>query len=225
MKIACISDTHCKHNEIDGIIRNLNVDMLIHAGDGSNSKIPAINYHEAEDVLTWMDSFYDIQHKIYVPGNHDTSIWKGLIDIEKYDTKILIHCSIYIDGINIFGSPYTPTYGNDWAYNVKRNKLDIYWNQIPEYTDILITHGPPKSILDLTTELNGSLVQVGCKSLFNKVLEIQPKYHIFGHLHDESNIFNHGILNLGNKCKTTFVNAGILNLKNQVINKPIIIEI
>lgn len=233
MKIAFISDTHCKHNLIDEYIRNADIDILIHSGDGANTKVRAINNNELRDCLTWMESFTHIDHKIYVPGNHDTSFESGLVhktDFKNIDFLINDWIQIYPDGdmnnkpITIYGSPFTPNFGSNWAYNSNRNKISKHWELIPLDTDILVTHGPPKGILDHTFEQGNMMLSVGCKSLLNKVLEIQPKIHAFGHLHDEGLINNHGIKKLGSKCQTKFINSSIVNLRHQVVNKPIIIE-
>ena len=45
---------------------------------------------------------------------------------------------------------------------------------------ILITHGPPKGILDKVTDG----LCVGSESIFNLVKEKQPFFHIFGHIHE-----------------------------------------
>src|SRR5690606_17181932 len=101
--------------------------------------------------------------------------------------------------VKIFGSPYTPTYGEGWAYNVNRAKSHKHWDLIHNNTDIVITHGPPKCILDSTQDYEHNMVNVGDKSLYNKMIELEPRYHIFGHLHDESHALNHGIRILGDK--------------------------
>ena len=41
---------------------------------------------------------------------------------------------------------------------------------IPKDTDILITHGPPAGILDLTKSGDGTLKSAGCKNLLNTIL-------------------------------------------------------
>ena len=50
---------------------------------------------------------------------------------------------------------------------------------IHDYTDIVVTHEPPVMILD---ESNG--VNWGNAPLRNRVQEIKPRYHLFGHAHD-----------------------------------------
>lgn len=226
MKIAVISDTHRKHFELTKSLLNENIDLIIHAGDASNVKSPFINVNEMLEFLTWYESL-PIKYKIFVPGNHDSSIEHNLVDFTKFPSvTVLIDESIQIEDLNIFGSPYTPSFGQGWAYNKSHSKLSNIWRQIiPDNTDILITHGPPKGVLDLTTDRHSKgYIQVGCKSLLNRVLEVQPQFHIFGHIHDEPNILNNGIKKI-NDLKTTFINASNCDLKYKCVNKPIIFEI
>lgn len=221
MKIWTISDTHCKHLELELPDPN-EIDMVIHAGDAGGHRDTSFNEAELKEFLRWFDSL-PYKYKIYVPGNHDTSIEAEMFDFKEYtDIHVLIHESITIEGINIFGSPYTPTFGVGWSYNKARHKIDNYWKQIPEDVNIVVTHGPPKGILDLTAH-NNYPEQCGDKSLLNKVLDIKPKYHIFGHIHDEPSCYNAGTFK-PSSIETTFVNASINNLSYNVINNGIIIE-
>jgi len=134
----------------------------------------------------------------------------------------LINETVIINGTKIYGSPYTPTFGNGWAYNCDRTKIQRVWDMIPKDTDILITHGPPAGILDLTKSGDEVLKSVGCKSLLNTVFNLDIKLHVFGHLHDEEGIYNHGVRILND---TIYANASIVNLHHRVVNQPILIEI
>lgn len=235
MRAIVMSDTHHQHSLIHHLVKDEKVDILIHAGDGSNQKSPYLNEDELRNCLEWISSFKHIKYKIFVPGNHDTSFAKGLIKRSDYPNIIfLVDQHVVIqkkrlfkkkEVVKIFGSPYTPTYGEGWAYNVSRAKSHKHWDLIHNNTDIVITHGPPKYILDSTQDYEHNMVNVGDKSLYNKMIELEPRYHIFGHLHDESHALNHGIRILGDKCKTSFINASICNIKGDPVNKPIIIEI
>ena len=206
MKILTISDTHCMHNNfID--TRFEGIDMIIHAGDMSNMRDPYRNEGEVRDFITWFSNI-PIKHKICIAGNHDTSIEKGLITKDNFEqAKIIYLCheSIEIEGIKIFGSPYTPNF-NDWAFNKNLNKLARLWDVIPKDTDILVTHGPPKYILDLSSNRDNVIEYCGDKTLLNKVLEIEPKYHIFGHIHNSGNHYNAGTKTIPD-CNTTFMNV------------------
>lgn len=216
MQFALLSDIHNLQRDIHraNIYKS---DAILVAGDLADNRIHAINHNEVLNVLSWLNSFN--KPTFVVAGNHDVAIEAGMVDFTQFNNITLLnHESTNFYGINIFGSPYTPSFGIGWAYNVKRPKLQKYWNSIPTDTDIIITHGPPKYILDETLHTNG-LQRVGCKSLFNKVMEIKPKLHVFGHIHDEKNIFNNGRFTMNN---IDFVNASIARNHTYVLNEPIL---
>lgn len=217
MKIWTISDTHCRHNEL--IVPD--VDMVIHCGDCSNSFLPADNEKEVYNFLDWYSEL-PIKHKLMTFGNHDTSVEAGLIDLTKYPNINFLHQSgVTIEDIKFWGSPYTPRFGS-WAFMIKRNRMEMVWDNVPDDTDVLVTHGPPKGFLDLTKELDGSLVQVGCKSLTNATSRIKPLVHCFGHIHDESDIYNYGILQ---REERYIINAACLNHRSGNFHMGHILEI
>lgn len=111
--------------------------------------------------------------------------------------------SIVIDGIKIYGTPYCPnlSYYESWMSFVDNKfwyrspeMLQPLWQQIPDDTNILITHAPPRSILD------GNIH--GCPHLMARVLQLkQLKLHMFGHVHPMYGVQDkHGI---------TFINAAL----------------
>jgi len=87
---------------------------------------------------------------------------------------------VTIEGIKFWGSPITPFF-HDWAFNRWPAGIKPHWDLIPEEVDVLITHGPPFGILDLTTY---SKENVGCPILREKIFSIKPKVHVFGHIHE-----------------------------------------
>lgn len=221
MRVWFISDTHCKHMFLD--IPD-NVDMVVHAGDMSNAKEPAMNANEVLDFLEWYKSLTHIKYKILVAGNHDTSIENGHVTRGNIHESItyLEHEFVEIGGVKIFGSPYTPNFGTKWAFNVPRGKLEPYWNDITEGLDILITHGPPKGILDLTQYdsrigADGQMFfQCGCKDLLRAIIRAKPRYHVFGHIHPEENCPNAGELKI-HHTDTTFINAAVCNFGRSLL--------
>jgi Icc-related predicted phosphoesterase len=208
MKIWHISDTHGYHDLLtipDGI------DLVIHSGDCSNPRDPYNNEPEVREFIHWYKSL-PIKHKIYVAGNHDTSIEKNLVtrkDFADYNIIYLENEYVTIDGIKIFGSPHTPNFGN-WAFMKDRVKLERFWRlAIHEPCDIIITHGPPKGCLDKSFDRNNNMESCGDKSLLNLVLEMQPAYVLFGHIHNCKDIINAGILKLS-ACDTWFSNGSVV---------------
>lgn len=78
---------------------------------------------------------------------------------------------------------------------------------IPTDIDILVTHEPPCMILDKS---NGT--HWGNAPLKNKVMDISPKYHFFGHAHEAYGTIKHG--------ETTFSNAAILDDHYKMCHQP-----
>ena len=220
MKIWAISDTHMMHNEL--VVPD-DIDLVIHTGDGTNSKSKYDNEPELREFIHWFHNL-PIKHKIFTGGNHDSALAGNLVKIPD-DIIILQDRSIYIEGVKIFGSPYSITFGHGWSYNVSRDKSHVRWDSIDEDVDIIATHGPPMSILDVTRDRGKLVEQCGDKSLLKRVIQINPKYHIFGHLHDEVGVYNAGIFYNANLCDTRFVNASVVDLRHKLTNNGQIIEI
>jgi len=191
MKIWHIGDTHTYHNLLE-IPKG--VDMVIFSGDCSNPRDPYSNEPEVRRFIDWFSSL-PIKYKVFIAGNHDSSIEKGLVtkeDFDKKDIYYLENTHITIEGIKIFGSPYTPQFGQ-WSFMKERHKLDRMWdNIIEDDSDIIVVHGPPKGMLDLSYDRRGNLENCGDKSLMNKVQIVKPKLMLFGHIHDNNNIINAG---------------------------------
>ena len=206
MKLIAIADTHGFHRSLeipDG-------DILIHAGD-------LTRHGTLDDVREFNDFLGSLHHphKIVLAGNHDFCFEKEREVCE----EILTNC-IYlqdqetiIDGIKFYGSPWQPWF-YDWAFNLQRGiEIRSKWDLIPEDTDVLITHGPPHGIGDLTFQKE----HAGCEDLLGIVVRIKPVFHIFGHIHE-----GYGITSKGT---TTFINASSYNHKSQTINQPITLDL
>ena len=208
MNCLAFSDTHGFHNmfsssNFDGI------DAVFFAGDCSNNFNKHINSNEVINFLEWFNDL-PVKYKIFVAGNHDTSIFHKIINPRNFKNIIYLEDElIEIDGIKIYGSPYSPTFGK-WVFMKDRGKIDLVWKNIPENIDILITHSPPKGILDLSINRDSELEFCGCKSLLNHVKRVKPKFHIFGHIHNYEGCINSGLCTL-NGIDTTFINASCVN--------------
>ena len=213
MKIFAISDTHGRHEQV---VIPKGTDMLIHAGDFSNAKLPIMNSNEVNLFLIWLEQ-QPVKYKVIIAGNHDTSIESRLFTKKDFKDRGIIyleHESIEIEGIKIFGSPYTPEFHN-WAFNRTRNKLGRTWDSIPDDTDVLITHGPPKGILDSAQRDNNNHEHAGCSALLKKVLKVQPKLHIYGHIHHNGDNLNNGTFKFL-EYKTIFANVSCVKDGNNL---------
>jgi Icc-related predicted phosphoesterase len=185
-------------------------DILVHAGDCTSMG----KKHEINEFLKWFSNT-DFEHKIFIAGNHDFGFEKETdIDQQFKDLGVtyLFDNDITIDGIKFYGSPWQPEFYN-WAFNLPRGEeLATKWEKIPDDVDILITHGPAYGILDYAP-IGG---HVGCEELYRKIVEVKPKIHVCGHIHD-----SYGQKTMGG---IEFLNASTLNDRYEYAHKPIVVE-
>lgn len=173
MRVIVLSDTHCWHHEIEIPQR---CSMIIHTGDFSHGSEESI-----DDFLEWYAGLKP-KYKLLVLGNHD--VWaESHIDEMKQKCHtlgiILLHdSSVTINGVKFYGTPYVPRFF-DWAFMESDQALVARYAKIPKDTDVLLTHGPAQFILDEVPRGH-----VGSKALLDRLLEINVKYHIFGHIHE-----------------------------------------
>lgn len=217
-RFACLSDTHGMFHKMTDY-QIYPADFVIIAGD-------ITNYGQQEHVqatVDWLLNF-PAPNKILVAGNHDLSLDRANYDsfhkhpentdLERVNDIVhtegityLMNQSIVIDGITIYGSPYSLECG-DWAFPIFDEKDPINWANLPLDADVIVTHGPPYDILDKTS----AGFKAGSKSLLKKVKKIQPALHIFGHVHE-----CYGSLKVKN---TMFANVSLVN-KNYQFTNPI----
>jgi Icc-related predicted phosphoesterase len=206
MKIIVTSDTHNLHESCTPPPGRI----FIHAGDMTG-------YGDLEEVVAfneWLGTL-DYEHRIVIAGNHD-------FFFEKYPDRArsvlsnatyLMDESIEIDGIKIYGSPWQPFFC-DWAFNLHRGEpLREKWAMIPDDTDILVTHGPPFGHGD---ELPGP-GHVGCEELLARIMEVRPRVHIFGHIHEGYGITYEG--------PTMCLNASCADANYKFANDPFEVEV
>jgi Icc-related predicted phosphoesterase len=208
MRIVCISDTHDLHP----VLRVPDGDLLIHAGDATAHGTE----EQIKDFCDWFRS-QPHRHKIFVAGNHD---WLFETDPDKARHMIggftyLEDSAVEVEGLLFYGSPWTIRY-YEWAFMLERGaELAVKWRHIPDNTDVLITHSPPKGILDRNTRGESA----GCGDLLKRVRKITPKLHVFGHMHPSN-----GIQTIG---ETVFVNAAIAGDGREYLQagEPIVVDI
>jgi len=212
--IWVISDIHTKHRELK-IPKKL--DGIIVAGDWTTTREISENYNEAVDFFKWLNGI-NAKYKLVIPGNHDTSWYHYMRDSNPYeDIKVMDFGITWFGDTSISVMSHTPTFGTGWAYNEYSDKLKQRCEAIFDEPNVLVTHGPPHGILDMTDGMH-----VGCEHLLKKVKEIKPDVHIFGHIHTERNHINSAIQA---RYGTLFVNASVVNLHHKVINNGKLIVI
>lgn len=209
-KIVFISDTHGKHD-------NINIpacDFLCHCGDFTNLGKDG----EIKNFCDWLSSLHHVRHKIVICGNHELGFNKYPDPKKK---KLLKRSCIYlensgieIEGVKFWGTPNTLKFFN-WEFMYDENTLKQIFDKIPEDINILLSHGPPFSILDLN--MRGD--RCGSVSLLNRMQQINYDIVAFGHIHPSYGIkYNYD-------DNQVYINASICNDVLMPINSPIEIEL
>ena len=172
-RIVALADTHGFHDALtvpDG-------DILIHAGDLTRlGTLPEI------DRAARFFAALPHRHKILVAGNHDfgfqrergaaVGLLRGITYLEDEEITVL--------GLRIHGSPWQPEFFG-WAFNLPRGPaLAERWSLIDRGLDVLVTHGPPRDIGDETRDGRHE----GCSDLRQRVEQVPPRVHLFGHIHE-----------------------------------------
>lgn len=185
MRLVCVSDSHCQHRKIhvpDG-------DVFIHAGDFTCHGYET----DVRDFAAWLRDLPH-PHKIVIAGNHDVCFEEQPKDAVSWlddAATYLCNSGCEISGLNFWGTPYTCAWSR-WAFMRPRGTLGEIWAQIPENTDILITHSPPRGTCDLLGSHSTHRGEgnddgrAGDDDLALAVARIRPKIHVFGHIHGAS---------------------------------------
>jgi len=191
MRIVAMSDTHLLHHKLvvpDG-------DVLVHCGDFSGKN----DVEEYAAFFAWMSALPH-EHKVLIAGNHESL----LDDFNRTVRKLIPDSITYlqdsgatIEGLKFWGSPRTPSFPWMAFAHFADEVPEARWSMIPSDVDVLVTHGPPYGILDR----NYAGRRIGDPDLMQRVKQVRPRLHLFGHVHDQNGRMQ--------RSGTTFVNAAI----------------
>ena len=181
------------------------------------------------------DFFFDVKYR----SHKKRSSWKDHPEDEVNEMlssfpKIhyLNDSSVNLFGLNIWGSPVQPAF-NNWAFNRNRNTIvnldgsidykenifngiEDHWKNIPENTDVLLTHGPPYGYNDMISSKFrriGENPNVGCADLKLAVHKVRPKIVAYGHIHEAYGTIEEDDI--------TYINCSSLDEHYNPINNPI----
>lgn len=242
LKIVCLADTHSQ------VVPIPPGDVLIFAGDLSKSGKSS----EIQEAIIWIAS-QPHQYKIVIGGNADLALdgccsgspesfeWEDIIYLNRRSVSLYFpskddHQHI----INVYGDPCVPRCGPNGQEAFQYEIGEDYWlATVPPETDILVTHTPPKSILDVWGG-----VEEGCPSLLREIQKRRPMLHVFGHVHPAYGVMRLKWLEVEDEAsprrisaseahnseidgvkETIFVNAACASADGTYMaNEPVIIE-
>src|SRR5688572_15251033 len=227
--LDCISDTHTKHHDLvfPDPHQEENFEdiwILVHAGDFTHHG----QKHEAESFNHWLNQ-QPHYYKVVTCGNHELLMDKPHYDaspefrsflaskglsltptsiINGTNVFYLEETGINIEGLNIWGSPYSPRFF-DWGFQTDPHTANAHWDKIQKGTDVIIAHGPPKYHGDKCPDMHDRSKQVfvGCPVLLDKAREINPSLVVSGHIHEGFGIYH----DVEDKYDGLYVNASVLD--------------
>jgi len=189
VKILAFSDLHlARARAADLVAASAAADLVIGAGDFCNMRE---GLDHAMQMLSGMAA-----PMVVVPGNAESA--DELATTALPNMTVLHGTGVEIDGLRLFGLGYgiPATPFGEWSCDLSETLAEQMLDACTE-TDILITHSPPKGLVDLTS---GGL-SVGSTAIRAAIERIQPQLALCGHIHDSwgqrGMIGNSEVVNLG----------------------------
>lgn len=194
MRILHLSDTHGFHRRLRDLPE---ANVIVHSGDFTMNG----SEEEAIDFINW---FCDLpyEHKIFICGNHDECLFGATIGGLDSNVHYLCNSGVEIEGIKFYGVPM-------FMADCLSNRQKEYYVQLPNDTDVLITHQPAYGILDCD---NG--FHYGSEELLTSLVRINPRIHLFGHIHKQYGTTTNSItiFSNGSVMDTNYSNLFIPNI-------------
>ncbi len=169
VKLLCLADMHSSNWALERLEkRKKDYDGLVLAGDIAESE------EFAKRVMEVIDEVVGRENAFYVPGNMDRAV-----DVF---SPINVHGKVIsFKGVKIAGFGYSsPTpFGTPGELSEDEIREGLIALDVDSDT-LLITHAPPKGILDN---------DFGSEAIREFVDAKKPKAHVFGHIHEVSGAF------------------------------------
>lgn len=219
MDVVCVSDLHGRLPEIPAC------DLLLIAGDVC-PHLPGVGRvggaADMEHQARWLDTAFrawldavPARQVVGTWGNHDfVAERRPELIPTSLRWSVLVDAGTEVEGLRIWGSPWQPWF-HDWAFNAPRGPAgETYlagkYAAIPDGTDILISHGPPRGFGDLTEDLH----RTGAQALTDWIASKRPRLVVTGHIHEARGQYAH-------PAGTRIINASVLDLRYRLLHDPV----
>lgn len=210
-------------------------DVLVLAGDLFPDRLPSTNWARFEPecqghfmkmrFLPWLRQGKFI-HAVGTYGNHD---YAGLHP-ERYLTphdplELLVDQSWIFQGVKFWFSPWSRLF-MDWAFMKDEVQLAAIYSQIPDDTNVLVSHQPPYGYCD-TIEKRGECL--GSIALLDAMKRVKPEILICGHIHGgygkTSRLWYGGDSTQPAQSRTQVFNVSVVNESYKLVHPATIIDI
>lgn len=212
IKIAAVSDTHGRPFTIP------KADLFIHCGDMTAGG----SLGETKDFADFIRTNSPCAWNIICVGNHDKCFeddWESAASLFDARCFVVNNQSVTItvgdETIKLWISGFTPPFMR-WSFMATEEELAKMYLSMPDELDILVTHGPPRGILDTGYQDP----HVGSIALAEALEWRNVKHNVFGHLHSCG----------GQSVQpyfegTTYHNVAACDDAYKLVRQPIIIEL
>lgn len=150
---------------------------LVIAGNHDFTMDTPIFRKKVADARPALDA--DLVKKVYGDYGEARRIFEdasaaGIIFLDEGSHQFTLHNGAVL---TVYASPWTPSLG-DGGFQYPPAQGHNF--EIMKGVDLVMTHGPPKGIMDCTE----SKQRAGCSELFGAVARARPRLHCFGHIHE-----------------------------------------
>jgi Icc-related predicted phosphoesterase len=175
LRVLHVSDVHCATDKLVRVLRDEEYDVVIASGDFECVDTAEALANASSDVFA-------------VTGNMDNAaVYRKLSSMGVLlDGRVAVFEELYIAGVG----------GLDFKGSLARLQREL--GELKARVAILVTHHPPRGILDEPREG----LHIGLSEISNLVERLRPRLHLFGHVHERPGYLAKG--------ETLYVNAGPL---------------
>ncbi len=191
MRLLLFSDVHLNENHCQKLVKlSSEADVVVGAGDYCSLR------RNLDKVIGWLSVIK--KPTVLVPGNAES--YEELVDgCKNWSSSKVLHANgVQIQGRLFYGIgggiPTTP-FGS-WSWDFTEEQAESMLKDCPRDA-ILITHSPPKGILDRSS----FGMHLGSKAIKKYISERSPELVICGHIHESGG-------KIQKEGRTTVINAG-----------------
>ncbi len=169
---------------------------------------------------------------IIVAGNHDFMFERNsLIPCDEFAASDIAYLRdngyIYKD-LSFYGLPWVPNLAS-WAFYADEDNLARLYEQVPDSTDVLITHGPPRLYGDVTKmrfasdpdDFDG---HVGAQACLDAIQRVEPQVTVCGHIHEAAGHYRVPVNSAPGKYADLY-NVAYVDERYDPHTKPVVIDL